>query len=542
MSTDPTEAGADDSFQKQLKEAAAANKKAAEHQKKMEISSKIIADRQDKHLKLEDKLMKQRRLLEVGTRVGGAVGGGMGGAVFGFIQQIASMKMMDYSTKREDLMDKGKSFPLTGSDRLAKDKQESTMLGRLDKTIDKAFGGDSKWNKMFGGKGRMAAMGAGMGAVGGGLALTKAIIDSSMMLQQMLKLLQFGVMLILKPIGDFFGFLMRPILILLLRKFIIPFYQKVYPWFVTQGAKLGDGIASLVDYFGTPEFAMVTGGVIATSIAAVLKGGKMFTDNIMNKFAQKIGEQVAAKGKIPVVDKADDVIKTTAEKTVKKTPAWINEDGTYNKNWQKQQAALKNALPEEPKNKSTTVEDDFKKGKNVFSFTDNKKGSVLTKLKDEFDKITDRVSKRKWNPVSVKNLINLGKSLFKGLPVGMAADSMGVTDAVIDEVFRLVEGLSGLAGVKVDLPTMSRPPPDNMLANGGIINEPISGIGQRSGQSYLFGEAGSEMVVPMSRAGGMGGTTVNISIGNMSGNANDLNKLRSTILEVMQTVNVNRGR
>ena len=44
-------------------------------------------------------------------------------------------------------------------------------------------------------------------------------------------------------------------------------------------------------------------------------------------------------------------------------------------------------------------------------------------------------------------------------------------------------------------------------------------------------------------AGGMGGTTtVNITIGNMSGDANDLNKLRSTILEVMQTVNVNRGR
>ena len=132
--------------------------------------------------------------------------------------------------------------------------------------------------------------------------------------------------------------------------------------------------------------------------------------------------------------------------------------------------------------------------------------------------------------------------MFKGLPVGMAADAMGVTDAVLDDVFKLVEGLSGLAGVKVDLPTMSRPAPDLRMAGGGIINEPVSGIGQRSGKSYLLGEAGREMVVPMSRSGGIGGTTVNISIGNMSGNANDLNKLRSTILEVMQTVNVNRGR
>jgi len=542
MSTDPTEAGADDSFEKQLKAAEAANKKYAEHQKKMEISSKIIADRQDRHLKLEDKLMKQRRLLEVGTRVGGAVGGGMGGAVFGFLQQIASMKMMDYSTKREDLMDKGKSFPLTGADRLAKDKQESTMLGRLDKTIDRAFGGDSKWNKMFGGHGRMAAMGAGMGAVGGGLALTKAIIDSSAMLQQMLKLLQFGVMLILKPIGDFFGFLMRPIMILMLRKFIIPFYQKVYPWFVTQGAKIGDGIASLVDYFGTPEFAMVAGGVIATSIAAVLKGGKMFTENIMNKFAQKIGEQVAAKGKIPVVDKADDVIKTTAEKTVKKTPAWINEDGSYNKNWQKQQAALKNALPEEPKNKSTTVEDDFKKGSTSLDFADQKKkGNIFNQLREKYNKIQDTVSKRKWNPISVKNIANLGKALFKGLPVGMAADGMGVTDAVLNEAFKLVEGFGKLAGVHIDLPTMGEGKYDPTkiggiaAANGfnGMITKPTM---------FLAGEKGSEHVQVTPHGQQSGGTTVNITIGNMSGDANDLNKLRSTILEVMQTVNVNRGR
>ena len=529
--------GADDLFEKELKEQARANKKAAEHQKKMEASSKIIADRQEKHLQMENKLMMQRRMLEVGTRMGG----GMTGSVMGFMSQIASMKVLDYSSQKDSLKTKQGNFPLTGVDRLNKDKQESTMLGRLDKTIDRAFGGDSKWNKMFGGHGRMAAMGAGGAAAGGGLALTKAIIDSSAMLQQMLKLLQFGIMLVLKPIGDFFGFLMRPIMILLLRKFIIPFYQKVYPWFVTQGAKLGDGIAKLVDYFGTPEFAMVTGGVIATSIAAVLKGGKMFTNSVMDKFALKIGAQVAAaqKGGAGVVD---DVISSAADKTTKKTPAWINKDGSYNKDWQKEQAALKNAKTSSSTTKSTTVEDDFKSGKSTLDFDEKKKGNVFNQLRDQFQKVQDTISKRKWTPPSVKQLATIGKSLFRGLPQGMVMEGMGVTDALLDEAFELVEGFSKLAGVHIDLPTMSRPTPDNMLANGGIINEPISGIGQRSGQSYLFGEAGSEMVVPMSKAGGMGGTTVNISIGNMSGDANDLNKLRSTILEVMQTVNVNRGR
>ena len=61
---------------------------------------------------------------------------------------------------------------------------------------------------------------------------------------------------------------------------------------------------------------------------------------------------------------------------------------------------------------------------------------------------------------------------------------------------------------------------------------------------FLAGEKGSEhvKVTPHGQSSNSGGTTVNINISNMSGNANDLNKLRSTILEVMQTVNVNRGR
>ena len=559
MSAD-TGAGVDDLFDKQAKTAEKLNKETTknaklleQHYKKVEISSKIIADRQEKHLAMENKYMNQRRLMQTMQR-SGAGGSGVMGNVMNMMQGIGGMKVNNYQ-RLQELNKKG--LDMNSGDikerNMLKGGGINSTLERLDKMFDNAFGGDSKWNKMFGGHGKMAAMGIGAGAIGTGLAVSKAIIDSSAMLQQMFKLMQFGFMLILKPIGDFFGFLMRPILILLLRKFIIPFYQKVYPWFATTGAKIGNDIATLMNYMISPEAAMVTGGVIVTGIAAILKGSKIFTNKVMDDFAKRIGVQVAAQGKAPVkgVDAADDIINTAADKTKtatpKKTAAWFNEDGTFNKNWQKEQAALKNAKTnptntvDNPK-KTTTVEDDFKKGKDL-DFTDQKqKGNIFNQLRDQFDKVQDRISTRKWNPVSVKNIANMGKALFKGFPVGMAADSMGVTDAILDEVFELVEGFGKLAGVHIDLPTMSRPPPDNMLANGGIINEPISGIGQRSGQSYLFGEAGSEMVVPMSKAGGMGGTTVNITIGNMSGDANDLNKLRSTILEVMQTVNVNRGR
>jgi hypothetical protein len=74
-------------------------------------------------------------------------------------------------------------------------------------------------------------------------------------------------------------------------------------------------------------------------------------------------------------------------------------------------------------------------------------------------------------------------------------------------------------------------------ANGydGMVNKPTL---------MLVGERGSEhvKVTPHGRSSGGGGVTVNISIDNMSGTSNDLNKLRSTILDVMQSVNVNRGR
>ncbi len=74
-------------------------------------------------------------------------------------------------------------------------------------------------------------------------------------------------------------------------------------------------------------------------------------------------------------------------------------------------------------------------------------------------------------------------------------------------------------------------------ANGydGMVNKPTL---------MLVGERGSEhvKVTPHGRSSGGGGVTVNISIDNMSGTSNDLNKLRATILDVMQSVNVNRGR
>ena len=59
-------------------------------------------------------------------------------------------------------------------------------------------------------------------------------------------MLNFGVMMILRPIGDFFGFFLRPIFIMLLRKFIIPFYQTYLPMMQQMGADMGERVVKLL--------------------------------------------------------------------------------------------------------------------------------------------------------------------------------------------------------------------------------------------------------------------------------------------------------
>tara|TARA_R110002124_G_scaffold168177_1_gene335667 strand:+ start:371 stop:1432 length:1062 start_codon:yes stop_codon:yes gene_type:complete len=84
--------------------------------------------------------------------------------------------------------------------------------------------------------------------VGSLVALVQKIggmmVDSSPMLKGMLKLLNYSVMLILRPIGEFFGFFLRPIVIYFLRSVALPFYRQWLPIARSLGTFLGVGIAS----------------------------------------------------------------------------------------------------------------------------------------------------------------------------------------------------------------------------------------------------------------------------------------------------------
>ena len=81
---------------------------------------------------------------------------------------------------------------------------------------------------------------AGIGAaLAGGAGLGKMIVDSSPMLKAMLKLLNVGVMLILRPIGDFIGFMLRPLLLQFVTKVAIPAYKSGSKLAKEWGTKIG---------------------------------------------------------------------------------------------------------------------------------------------------------------------------------------------------------------------------------------------------------------------------------------------------------------
>ena len=510
----------------------------------------------------DHQMKQQRRMQMVMTRSLG--GGGLLGQGMSMIQNLASLKHQNYQTLQQ-LKKLESERILTPKevkqrDMLSGNTTSNNVFSKLDKTFEKFFGGDSKWNKMFGGQGKMAAAGLGLGAAAGGLALGKAIIDSSPLMQQMIKLMKFGFMLILKPIGDFFGFIMRPILILLLRKFIIPFYQTVYPWFAKEGTKLGNDIAKIVDSLGSAEMWAIAGTGITAAILLAIKAGKFFTDTYFNKMGAAVAKAMGVKIPTPTPTPTTPTPTTgkgtttgTGNPTGNLKPNPINNSplGKFYGNQQNNPFAKTTGTNTSGSNKNihsgkASTYSKIPAVKNVQKFMDrigdiwqrkpnmgidnikNQVNSFMTKQKGAAGSLMDQIKTVMSSGKFWSKLANLGAKSIKGggiigLLEPLMYDFFNIRIPTKEEYDKHYDENGKFLGIPA--------------ANGfdGMINKPTM---------FLAGEKGSEhvKVTPHGQSPNSGGTTVNISIGNMSGNANDLNKLRSTILEVMQTVNVNRGR
>ena len=78
------------------------------------------------------------------------------------------------------------------------------------------------------------------------------------------------------------------------------------------------------------------------------------------------------------------------------------------------------------------------------------------------------------------------------------------------------------------------------MANGGIIREPIKGIG-KSGQKYKFGEQGAEAVIPMNGMGGSG-TTINVTVNGSIYSDKDMLNFQRTIMRAIETSTTRRAK
>jgi hypothetical protein len=189
----------------------------------------------------------------VGSTIGGLVGGRPGAAVGGVFDQLTAM--FKYSKG----VDKIKKQELAN---LEKAKNENTI--DMDEYIKKkaeieGLDGDEKKARPM----KLVAIGAGLLA---GAGISKMIIDSSPLLQSMLKILNVGIMLILRPIGDFVGFLLRPMLIEFVKKVAIPAYKGGFKLAKQWGDSLGKGLLGLLQLIADPIGAVtasIYGGLMA---------------------------------------------------------------------------------------------------------------------------------------------------------------------------------------------------------------------------------------------------------------------------------------
>lgn len=443
----------------------------------------IMRKRHKDLLDYENKLLKQRRTDIILTRQANM--SGLGGAAFNLLQNIGQAKMSNYQRLR-DLNEKSKTEILSPEEGKEKTMLESSkslnkIFGKLDRTFEKLFGGDSKWNKFFGGHGKAAALGLGVGAIGGGMALGKMIIDSSPMFQQMLKLLNFGIMLVLRPIGDFFGFLMRPIMLMLLRKFIIPFYQEYMPLMIEMGDKIGNVIAPVLGkllhfIIGMSKILFALTPLGATALTATGGVGEVA------KWVKEGAEEIASVFK--------DSIKTNETKPTyidasKQTKKQLDEDS-------KKQGKTKNtAKPKYGKYGS----DDWKR---------NASPELLAlDAAPRFQSASDMIG---LVSKSINDFINTNYASGKLKNEGLRKAGKITTQLYADiysgkyenatQAFKRFKFLMDEKGL-------------NKMAGGGIINEPIVGVG-RSGQGYMFGESGAEKVTPLT--GGFTGGSITINI------------------------------
>lgn len=425
----------------------------------------------------------------------------------------------------------------------AQELKGKTEGKETDKLADQLGGA-----KEFFGKHKMGMM-IGAGSAGILLKVLKMAFDASPMFQQIQKLLKFGIMMILRPIGDFFGFIMRPIMILLLRKFIIPWYTKMYPqmmkWGTEIGTKLAGALGALADGDVAGAFAALWGEVDwGKEIWKVLKLAItpfMFADFIAGIMGVGDGEGLNYVGRIIRTWFEDGIASITPQwnKFWTETKQWFDDgiagiSDSWNTLWTEYKKWVTDGI--------AGISDTWNS-----LWTGYKKWVTdgLSGISASFNDLW--TSYKKWVTDGLGSITTSWNSMFWGVYSWIQQGLFNITSSwnmIFDVVYKWIsDGIaslnpfSGISGGGNDDGGWK------LWADGGHITEPIAGIG-KSGQKYMMGESGNETVIPDSKLGGVGGESVNVTVNiqSMSGSQQDLSNLKQTILDVMQEANTRRGR
>ena len=421
----------------------------------------------------------------------------------------------------------------------------------------------------IGGKGMMVLGGIGI-AIGAILGAVKALTGSSPMLKQMFKLMNFGIMMIFRPIGDFIGFMLRPILVLLLRNFIIPWYKDMMPIMQSIGSIFGSSLAKDLDAFFKDPAQVIAdalnglGDWAATQLNSMLDGTFDWAD-----LGTRIWEAVKVIiTNLPTVTLIKFIAEIIQKMDLSKLSGAFTEVGTKIKTaittwFQGGIDAITGGLGFIQTSISTWFQSGIDKITGGIDFV---RSFIINWFSKEMGKIVGGAtfvytSISTWFSKEIDKITG-GLDFVRSFIINWFSKEMGKivggATFVYTEIFNWFwNGLNSIQASWQDLwswisewikkginNVSSSIGLGNIIGNadGGMITEPILGFG-KSGQMYSFGEKGSEEVIPhgQSAGGGGGGITLNISVGNISSEG-DMRNFESRVMEVLENANSRRGR
>ena len=393
-------------------------------------------------------------------------------------------------------------------------------------------------------------IGLGVGVAGVLMSVIVKSFSASPLFAAMMKLIKFSVQLILMPIGTFFGALLRPILITLLRKFIIPFYSTWMPRMMSLGTQAGNFLVDPIGYIMSngksdgktdEEEAVINEEIKKTTnktawdeftndpLGFIWRSFNLPTsDNVLPPVAaeeEKATVDWDMSGENPMFNgKTPSDIETPAEKQVREDKEARDRAALMESDQERTNRELAEAAADKADREAWEHAD------KAHWMEINRSVLDMNKLMETNGIITEAIPKAMTQEMTNFAAYGMNKP-EKGGDIHDAGANIAAANAKNASAGYTMGGTTKSQSI---LEAYNAFKNGVTAANGfdGMVNSPTM---------FLAGEAGSEHVTVTPNGQG-GGSSIVVNIGTMNGSDNDLRKLKQTILEVIQESSANRGR